>query len=1237
MARDLPLVGVSITPQVKPNSDWYLNSVAKSSVNTPTTNAPKSMGTAIGGRTYSFTTRRGRTYELGRVESGEAQLSVDNSDGLFDPNNTTSTLYPNVVPYRPITINCAYPLTGNILNNNNLAPVIKSGSPATSADYRVSVSANDSNFELGTISNWRTSATSGTGMFLQIVATPHTGTYAMALKGTTPNAVLDVPVVPGKQVCVSLWYRMSGAGTTATMYVYDGSNLNANSSLGNVSMPNTLTYTQKYVTVTPQTDKICIYILPNNTTADVYIDDVQVEFGATPTTNVITGPTVYSLFHGFVERYPQTYQAPNRGQANMVATDALASISNVTMTSPYVAMVLQDSYPALYYYPLSEPSGSAGGYNAGLSNQQPMTVTTYGTASTLAFGDASAQTGIPGAGTTGVTTNTINSAGINKLNGTYLQTINVQDLPYSLTTGTTFSFWVKMPAGVTNTRIFSLNDTNNTGKNSLGVAVDGSGKLIIVDADGTALTAGLGSSYSSYIPNTWMYVSLSTWYSAGWFAYLTTSTGTNNAGVTAITSPTVFNNNSVTSFAIGAPVVSSVSSVIAHVNVQRGAAVQPNFNTYYSVGSAGLSGESTGTRFGDLISNYSGFKYLPYGADYGKDFMSTAITDGQNMFDVLQTTTDTEGGTWYVDADGFTVFKDRWNRLQKLLPSVTFGDGANETPYEGGDLVINYDPTFVINNVDVKRVGGANLTANDPTSTANYFTRSYTRTIQNQSDSTASDASYFLLSRYKDPHARPETIKLTPARNPAIWSQVLNLEIGDLVRVNKRPLTWTSSGSTTANISIDCFVERVEHSFDAQSADWVTTVSLSPTIVYYWNLAAMRATTTGSAVSGSFVFTKSATTGAGLNSARDIRPGQMLQYTISGTTYVDVVSGAPTETATTVTVPAIRVTTFTNATKPVGVVMQGFNPTLTKNIPMDFTGTITSALSDSSILNSYTTFLIDEELFTGSNTGTSLTLTARAQNSTLQTAQGSGLTTADTATYSHFSGATVYGVLGTAGGNVPTGTVVTEFLTNQLTQLPYSVPTYTNYDVTSVLGSWVGTLNTAGYTSSTTGSVTYNTLTLSALVDRDNYPASDIAVGQIFSIGSENFGCVTTGVPSATTQTWTLSGYKITDSGATLNSNTTPDQNTIPITGTPPASGTPILVGGEWMTVTGGATGSWAVTRGTPQSAVWGVLGAYPHYQYDKVYTGVLAGLTGTYAVGQSVIEGYNVTTPIVGTARLGY
>lgn len=1296
MARDLPNVGISYAPQVKANSDWYLNLIAKSNVNNPADTTVTSLGTNITSRAYSFTTRRGRTYELGRIESGECQLAVDNTDGLFDPNNSTSAFYPDVLPYRPVAINCAYPLTGNILNDTNLKPAIPSTAPSTYGDSRVSVGANDSDFELGSISNWYLLNYPAPGALDVVSGISVSGTYSLVFNffSSHPDHLcLDVPVVSGKQITVSLYFR-GAAGNN--LVIRDGGAYG--SILSTQAMVSASSFTQYKTTVTPQTNKITISIEGANNGGYNYVDNVQVEFGATVSTYNTNGPTIYSLFNGFIERYPQTYQAPNRGQVNMVATDAIASMSQNILTNLYEALILQDTSTAVYYYTLGESSGSTSAYNSGLYNQAPLVPWTYGTAIPPTFGNDSSVTGILGSGNTCAQI----SYELGGTGGTNLWNSSINDLDFaSGVNNFTFSFWFNYTSTITAGRNYlvmqafsGLNAGSTSTYPTFGVYINSNGLYCVLhqnDNAGATLIAQTATA-TSILPDGWNFVSVNLqWDGSSYFITISNYTPDN------VKHTTTASGSSTTSISFAAIMLQGLAVAnnykVSNFTIHRSStSVGINSDKYNSVGRLALYGESTGNRFKDIVNAYSGMKYLPYQSDYGKSFMQNTTTNGVSLADYIQDVADNENGTWYVDGAGYATFKDRWNRLQKIVPKVVFGDlpiitttgtGAsgqnqitvssatnitagqlvtgtgvvvgsyvtnvtgtiitvsqnlyatlsgsnnvtfNESPYDGANLLINYDPVYVLNDINVKQTGGTLISVQDQKSVANYYPRTYTRTLNTLTDSDASDAAFYLLSKYKDPHARPETLTLTPARTPALWPVVLGLEIGDLIRVNKRPLGAPA-------LSIDCFVERVEHSFDAQTADWITHVTLSPTIVYYWNAAALRATTTGAAVAGSYVFTKGTTTTGGLVSPRDLIAGQMLQYTSSGTTYVDVVIGGITESSTTVTVPVLRVGSFTKGSNSLTI------NTLASDVHMDSLSSI--VLSKTVIgVGTATKILIDTEIIDGNFPGGyNFVVTGRASNGTLQTASGSS----STYTASHLAGTSVYGVdtSTTLGGNVPSGTLVTEYLPNQTTEVPYSVPLYQNYDLASTLGSWNNTLQSGTVTVTTPASgIKYGAFTVSALTDKDNYPSSDIAIGQIISAYNntsvESLAVIATSVPSSTDGSWTLTGYKITDSTRILNAAVTPDGTTITCSGAVTASA--ILIGNEFMQVTAGSgTTSLTVVRGTPDAAVWNVFTKSTHYQYDKIYTVVNAGFVNTYVTGNSVIEGYNVNTPIIGTARLGY
>ena len=64
--------------------------------------------TDVSHRVLEFRSSRGRQYELGTMEAGQATIRLENSDGVFDPLNSSSPYFPNVLPYRQIRITATY-------------------------------------------------------------------------------------------------------------------------------------------------------------------------------------------------------------------------------------------------------------------------------------------------------------------------------------------------------------------------------------------------------------------------------------------------------------------------------------------------------------------------------------------------------------------------------------------------------------------------------------------------------------------------------------------------------------------------------------------------------------------------------------------------------------------------------------------------------------------------------------------------------------------------------------------------------------------------------------------------------------------------------------------------------------------------------------------------------------------------------------------------------------------------
>jgi hypothetical protein len=932
VTRDIPLVGVSLSPYVQPNTDWYARSVLKSNANTPTSTTPTSLFQSITGRTYSFKTRRGRTYDLGRTEAGTLDLRVDNSDGALNPLVSGNNLYP----FCPARVTAAYPTTGNILNDTNKgyigevtavvtaasgsggfvtytcnntfqvgqqvsvtglsilnlsAQIVVSASatqftvsnaatgsttnqvgtasldlPATWADSSISVCANDSNFELGVISNW-----------YNILGTPaptvgttggHTSSNFMSLSAGN-TYLLDVPVVAGKQLTVSLWYK---SGSSSTLKLFDGGWVNnGTTATASVALSISGSWTQFSATYTSTAPKLTLAIV---TGGACFVDDVRVEFGSVVTTNA-NSPTIYNLFNGFVERFPQSFQAPNRGEVNMTATDAVSLMSQNSLVNPYAALAVQDANTYLYF-PFNEANSiSVDVYSSFYSSG----VITYRSLNSFVVGDYVTVTGM-GANSVenkavtfsdGVTfkvsatgSGTVYGAGVATATRVYSQSgnsyANTTAVGYTTGSGT-------ITLGEQNTLAGFNGDSNIAFKTTSASDVAEVTALIPVTAQvanfmvdvwvkwstaGTFLNLGHASGATTTVGVT-----------SGGFLTATrsgtgtvTQSGTNNKFQTGVwrlvriyydgtnlnigmadydstTATSVYGftfntlavpSTNVTSFTLGSILSGFVGSCAAfryglYSSTNQGSAISKNL---FQVGWTGYSGAKTGSRFADVMQNYSGFNYTPIAADLGVNHSGVMNLANRTLQDVVQITSDTEQGYWYVDGAGFVTFKDQTHRKYTTpnLSPVKFADNATDTQYDGTSIVVNYDLTFVYNQVTVT-CNGSMFYAEDATSINRYFPRTLNIATENAYPSEVSTLATSLLNKYKSPAARLETITFTPVRNPSTWGALLGLEVGDFVQVTRTPLGATA-------ITFKGWVEQIEHEFDAQSADWLTHITVSP-------------------------------------------------------------------------------------------------------------------------------------------------------------------------------------------------------------------------------------------------------------------------------------------------------------------------------------------------------------------------------------------------------------------------
>lgn len=236
---------------------------------------------------------------------------------------------------------------------------------------------------------------------------------------------------------------------------------------------------------------------------------------------------------------------------------------------------------------------------------------------------------------------------------------------------------------------------------------------------------------------------------------------------------------------------------------------------HYEAGRSPWFGDRTGERVErilDLIGWPSGLRTL----DIGEVVCGNADTAGTTVLEYLQVLALTEGGRFFVSADGNLVFHGA-HRTVIAPSSYTFADDGDGTGILVGGLTFSLDDTFVYDGAEVQKKYGVTQYAG-----AEFPTRMYSATgLAMRDDAVARTRAERIVNRYKTPQTRAEEFEVSlNQHNVSDWGDVLALEIGDVVTVSVTP---QGSGDP---LTLQLFVEQITHR--SRAGSWRTTFYGSP-------------------------------------------------------------------------------------------------------------------------------------------------------------------------------------------------------------------------------------------------------------------------------------------------------------------------------------------------------------------------------------------------------------------------
>lgn len=866
-------------------------------------------------------TLAGRQYELDTVTSGALTFKLDNLDGAFDPDNTTSPYYPYVLPYRRARLVAQTNPSQNLLyywvanGTKTLSMAASTGTMGLATGLSASPSG------LTTAQTW--TIPTGTGMYVGFG-------LAGGVQSWTGHDCEGTTVTPGAFYTTGVDLQMAPGGMTSLncqvkIAWYDL----VGNSLGQSAGPNvavTTTWQRTTVGGTAPAGAafglvLIVTLAATTATTTIRTTGWQLEEGG-PTAWAASGEW-FQLWQGFVERWPQGYEQNGKyGLVDVTCVDALAPLSQLTyqdVMPGYLAQTQSGSLQCVYDLASVSTSRDVPPGKAFLPYAGAQLATgcldvvganiTYNTSIT-STSDLGTLWGVPGPVTT-LANNQAASLGTSA-GATTLQPWDGTD-------------HLMLPNGGW-TRLICFRTTNQPGTGGrFNIAtlwgatgpgyLSGSGNQSVANVEifstgyCTMKLQNAANTAFTYNVDTTTYVCDGNWHSV----VLSLSADGKTArlivdgAITSATTAASMGSSTYTIDAIGATLTtngentSSFNGDIAYFaqwNTELDATTANELSRGFAYA---WSNDDISSRINRLLALAS---FHPGSAATFQAFGSQGVLGsmgltGRTALDAIQESADTENGQFAVDCFGNpTLYGHLWRWIQNT-PIVTFGENlaGGEVPVKD-DIKFEQDPAHLYNDIQITCDGAADATdvnrlqeVEDTTSQTSYFPQTLTRTINPQQVLTGNSMANYLLSLYKDPHTRLQGVTVDLAHSAALQKKVMGLHFADLVRVMKRPTAAPAK-------QLDGFIEQLEWSGDDTGEKLQLHLQVSPASQYrYGIISAAWAQLQSSYAAGISTITVGPVAGVNSIPAQQIIPGAVgYQMTL----------GYGTAAAETVTVQSVQ-------------------------------------------------------------------------------------------------------------------------------------------------------------------------------------------------------------------------------------------------------------------------------------------------------------------------------------------
>jgi len=742
-------------------------------------------------RYLKMSVTQGRQYELATLSTGEGTLLLDNPDGALLPPGTGN--FAGITAGTPYRLRTAWPGGAWQVsfhgNGSTAAPRISTGNiyPAAAGTvYSASAWLSCSPYYASgchLTMNFRQSG----GTFISAVSSSSVTGLAAALatvSGTAPANTGLIELV------------IAATGTPASTVTFYAAAVFSSGSPGYLFIPPAISWTAQ-----------------DNATVSTLAP-----FAPDPAGPPNVSPW-YIPFSGFTERLPQSWDELLRGKVEATIVDAWAGVNYVPQ--PILIDEIQNDDPG-WYWPCTDPAGSSSAANQAVGNTNPLVLvrSKYGAGgATEAFGGQPANPILGAQGTLLLTTSgsfrassqsgmwgQVVTAGTAFNQGYGLQCL---DLGFpSIASGITAEGWFEIDgiatsaaqgvllslAGASTEQFISVTTGPGAGPAGLnfnwitandvpgGVSVGFPGDGVLFHLAVT-LTQGaynvfyngvstVSGSFPSQIPADFTYLMCS-------------MLGVASAG------------NPAPNFNGGA-----YSGFTGHVAVWDRILSQQRIATHYLAGSTAMAGEASSDRIERLLQagQATGRRVILQETGTSVDAVVSCqdISGSPASQDVANITTSLVPAVFYITPAGemYHLAKQfAWN--QPVVWTLGQDVASGQIPFKG-DLVFDWDPTRIVNQIQLTQLDDQSITvpsvtAEETASQLEYGTISYQQTGYLQGDSSSPltagpglmDLADYLATTFAAPRLRLSAITVEASSNPTLWPFVLGVSPGDMITVTR--------------------------------------------------------------------------------------------------------------------------------------------------------------------------------------------------------------------------------------------------------------------------------------------------------------------------------------------------------------------------------------------------------------------------------------------------------------------